>query len=152
MTRARARSSTDTGFLMKRNSLFNCHSEHRVIEIRRHYYVYFLLADLVANLVSNYMALLAMDACGKDGYINIPPTPPVISTRTEDPDLGIGVNPVNCGSNCVLLVIAESHALIVTPRSSRCQTNRVLRLSPLVVPSGMRSSNAAAGKHATDRL
>jgi len=58
---------------MKRNSLFNCHSEHRVIEIRRHYYVYFLLADLVANLVSNYMALLAMDACGKDGYINIPP-------------------------------------------------------------------------------
>ena len=125
--------------------MFNCHSEHRVIEIRRNHHVYLLLADLVANLVSNYMALRAMDACGKDGYVDISPTPPVISARTEDPDLGIGINPVNCGFNCVLLVIAESHALIVTPRSSRYQTSRVLRRSPLIVPSGMRSSNAAAG-------
>lgn len=58
----------------------------------------------------------------QDSYVDVPTTPPVVGARTEEPDLGFGVNPVNRGLYYYLLVsITESHFVIVTPRSPRCR-------------------------------
>ena len=87
-----------------------------MVAVRGNHEVYFLLADVFADFVTNGVYLFAMNKPREHCEINIAAATPVIHPRAEKPDVSVGVEAVDCGRDHPLLVLGQSHVQDYTIR------------------------------------